>query len=110
MNKQILENMAANAFKNMQAALDKSFVAAGSTIDARQSLEADKSAALVSGKIDGKNEEIRKAQLRDALEGQYQAVAEMEHNERLAMYNLEKARIEIDTVKTMLRIAELSEV
>jgi hypothetical protein len=108
MDKQTLEKMAVTVYGNLMKAADNAFVSAGNVIECKQTLDVDRAAALTSGKIDGKNEEVRKAQIREALDGQYQAVAECETQERLAMYNLQKAQIEVDTVKTLLRIAELA--
>jgi len=59
--------------------------------------------------FDGKNAEIREAQAREHLQAQYLKVAHAENLERKARYDFDKAGIEVDTVKTLLRIAELHE-
>ena len=109
MNKSKLEEMAVTAFENSQAARNELFLTAEQTIACGQVLEDDKNSATVAGKFDGKNAEIREAQAREFLSAQYSNHAEAQRNERQARYKFDRAQIDVDTVKTLLRIAELAE-
>lgn len=109
MNKQKLEAMATSAFENVRAARSVLFTTAENTIEAQASLEADKAAAITAGKFDGKNAETREAQAHEYLSAQFDAVSECSRDERRARFQFDTAQIDLDTVKTLLRIAELAE-
>ena len=108
MDKITLEKMAVTAFDNSQKARAELFAAAENAIESKSDLEKAKYQALVGGVIDGKNEEIRKAQLREHLDADFSQLEEMEKLERKAQHEFIVASIEVDTVKTLLRIAELA--
>ena len=110
MDKNTLETKAISAFENLQSACDALFSASEKSIYTAMKLEDEKSSLLSSGKIDGKNEEIRKAQLRELAGSAFDELSIMQNNERAARYQFDKAATEVDTVKTLLRIAELTEV
>jgi outer membrane protein OmpA-like peptidoglycan-associated protein len=107
MDKQTLEKMATSAFQNAQTARDALYTATENTIATKDALETAKAETFLSGKLDGKNAEARDAQARTLLAGQYEAVTIAERSERAARYKFDKASIEVDTLKTLLRIAEL---
>lgn len=107
MNKNELEAKAVQAFENLQLAREGLFQAAEKAIYTAMKLEDEKSSLLSSGKIDGKNEEIRKAQIRELAGSAFDELAIMQNNERAARYQFDKASAEVDAVKTLLRIAEL---
>jgi len=109
MDKQKLEEMTLTGFKALTIARSALFAAAEKVIYLEMVLDGEKSAALLSGKIDGKNEEIRKAQLKDVLQDQYTELAIAQNGERRARFDLEAALTDVDTVKTLLRVAELAE-
>ena len=109
MEKLTLEKMAVMAFATLSSAREALFTAAENTIEAQSALDADKAAAVNAGKFDGKNAEIREAQAREYLSGQHDAVSECGRKERAARYKLDAAQIDVDTVKTLLRIAELTD-
>jgi hypothetical protein len=109
MNKQKLEEMATSAFENLTKARDTLFATAETTIEAKQKLETAKYQAQIGGVFDGKNAEIREAQARDHLQANYAELEQAEKNERRARYEFDRAQIDVDTVKTLLRIAELAE-
>ena len=109
MDKKTLEVMATKAFDNIKGARIELFDAVEKSIEAKTNLEADKAAALSSGKFDGKNAEIREAQAREFLKNRYNDLETMEARERSARYNFDLASLDVDTVKTLLRIAELTE-
>ena len=107
MDKDTLEKMATNAFDNAQAARDSLFDAVEQTIEIKLKLEADKSAANLAGKFDGKNADLRKDQARAYLPEQYSALEAAEKSERRARWQFDNATLDVDTAKTLLRIAEL---
>ena len=107
MNKDTLEKMATNAFENLIKARVALSTAAENAIESKSDLEKAKYQALTGGVIDGKNAEIREAQLRDHLDADFSQLAEMEKLERKSRHTFELASIDVDTVKTLLRIAEL---
>jgi hypothetical protein len=107
MDKNKLEVMASHAFTNLTEARTALFTAAEGAITAKADLDTAKYGALIGGVIDGKNAEIREAQLKSHLEAYYAKLELAEKAERGARYGFDKASIEVDTVKTLLRIAEL---
>ena len=108
MNNETLEKMAVTAFENLVTARTALFGATEGAIEAKAELEAAKYQALVGGVIDGKNAEIREAQLRTHLEVNYAKLDTAERTERAGRHQYDQASIEVDTVKTLLRIAELT--
>ena len=109
MDKATLEKMATQAFSNLNTSRAALFAAAEKAIYFSMNLDADKATLLQSGKIDGKNAEIREAQVRDALTDKYTELAIAQNAERRARFDFDQAQYEVDTVKTLLRIAELPE-
>ena len=107
MDKTTLEKMATTAFDNPAMSRTALFSATEGAIVAKAELETAKYQALVGGVIDGKNAEIREAQLRTHLESNYATLDTAERTERAARHQYDQASIEVDTVKTLLRIAEL---
>jgi epoxyqueuosine reductase QueG len=109
MDKATLENMALTHFKNLNVARAALFSAAEKAIFLGMELDKEKAVAVASGKFDGKNEETRKAQAREFFASQYTELAKVENSERRAKFDFEQAQTDVDTVKTLLRIAELAE-
>lgn len=109
MDKPTLEKMATTAFQNLQDARDALYAAAENVIQTKADFETQKADLALSGKLDGKNAELREAQARTFLADAFEAVAIVERNERAARYKFDKASIDVDTAKTLLRIAELTE-
>jgi len=107
MNKDTLEKMAISAFGNAQAARDSLFDAVEQTIEIKLKLEADKSAANLAGKFDGKNADLRKDQAQAYLPERYSALKAAEKSERQACWQFDNATLDVDTAETLLRIAEL---
>ena len=108
MDKTMLAKMATTAFENLQAARESLYSAAENAIQTKADFETQKVDLSLSGKLDGKNAELREAQARTFLTDAFDAVAIVERSERAARYKFDKASIDVDTVKTLLRIAELS--
>lgn len=107
MDKETLQKMAVSAYANLAKAKADLFTATEEMIIAEQALDDAKTAAQIGGKIDGKNEEIRKAQLRDLLKAETFAVASKAKIQRAVMHGYENARIDVETVNILLRVAEL---
>ena len=99
--------MAVTAFEKLAMSRTALFGATECAIEAKAELEIAKYQALVGGVIDGKNAEIREAQLRTHLEANYAKLDTAERTERAGRHQYDQASIEVDTVKTLLRIAEL---
>ena len=108
MDKTTLTNMATQAFSNLSEARQQLFAQTENAITAKAELENAKYQALIGGVIDGKNAEIREAQLKQHIQAEYAKLELADKAERGARYGFDKASIEVDTVKTLLRIAELS--
>ena len=107
MEKQTLEKMAVTAFGNLTDDGAKLFTATEVSIMEKYLLEEQRAAATTGGVFDGKNAEIREAQAREHLQAQYLKLAHAENAERKARHDFDLASVEVDTVKTLLRIAEL---
>ena len=107
MEKQTLEKMAVTAFANLTDARAKLFTATEVSIMEKYLLEEQRAAATTGGVFDGKNAEIREAQAREHLQAQYLKLAHAENFERKTRFDYDLASVEVDTVKTLLRIAEL---
>ncbi len=108
MDKQTLEKMATNAFENQRDAKNQLYFAAEHAIESKQELEAAKAAAFTGGVIKGTNDKMRDAEMRDHLQAEYHKLETADKAERLARHTFDMASIEVDTVKTLLRIAELT--
>jgi hypothetical protein len=80
---------------------------AENNIATKEALEKAKAELFNSGKITATNDKARDAQTRELLADQFQAIAITERSERASRYAFEKASVDVDTVKTLLRIAEL---
>ena len=107
MEKDTLQKMAESAFQNLTQARAALFTAAEVSIMEKYLLEEQRANATTGGVFDGKNAEIREAQAREHLQPQYLKLAAAENAERKARFEFDRASIEVDTVKTLLRIAEL---
>lgn len=107
MDKSTLENMATSAFLNLTSARDKLFTSAEAVIEAKAELETARTQAYLGGVFDGKNAEIRDAQARQHLESNFAKLEQAEKQERNSRKLFDCASIDVDTVKTLLRIAEL---
>ena len=109
MDKVTLERMATNAFTQLTATRDYLFSAVEAALEVKTKLDTEEASAMASGQFDGKNAETRKAQAREHFDAQYVELAQVESAERAARYHFDIAQIDVDTVKTLLRIAELTE-
>jgi hypothetical protein len=78
MDAQTLDKMAVSAFQNMQATRDALYDAVEKRIITEEELEVMKAKLTLSGKLDGKNAEIREAQASDLLAKQFEEMASTE--------------------------------
>lgn len=98
---------AEQAFSNQKDARAVLFSAAENVNKAVLDLETAKFVAISNGTIDGKNAEIREGQLKSFLNHQYAKVETAQQIERGARYAMDQANMEVDHVKTIIRILEL---
>jgi hypothetical protein len=73
----------------------------------RSEFEAVKADLLASGVIDGKNAEIREAQVKTQLAHRYETLAISQQELARRRTALARAQIEVDRVKTLLRLMEV---
>ncbi len=74
----------------------------------RAALETKKAELLAMGTIDGKNAEVREAQLRDRLATEYAELADVQSNVAGARTNLAVCQIEVERCKTLLKLLEVT--
>lgn len=97
-----------NAYLSFAAATAVAFQAGEEAITAKAKLEMARLEALASGAIDGKNAEIREAQARSILAAEFAAAEFADMAARTAKHALELARIEVERVRAVLRLSELT--
>jgi len=107
MDKTTLENMLTTHSANLKAKREELFKAAGLTIAAKQELEDSKLTLILSGKIDGKNAEIRDAQMAEQLAKHIQNLRLAEDIERRARHAYDQAVTDMDMTRYMIRIQEV---
>lgn len=107
MDKITLEKMAASAFVKQAEARTALFTAAEAAITAKADLDTAKYQAFLGGVITGTNDKMRDAQIKEHCQADFLKLEQAEKQERGARHGFEMASIEVDTVKTLLRIAEL---
>lgn len=109
MNKQTLETMLIQHAENLKAKRGALFIAASAVIQSKQELEDSKMTLILSGTIDGKNAEIREAQMADKLAKHIQNVRQAEDAERRAKHEFDQALTDLDSTRYLIRVAELVE-
>jgi len=105
-----MEYRIVKAFEELAAATSDYARAAFVAACSKQELEAAKAEGLASGVIEGKNAELREAKAREVLVGFYANVEAAEQTEHNCRLRLDLARIEVDSIKTLLRYLEYSKV
>lgn len=109
MNKQTLETMLVQHAENLKAKREALFKAAGMTIINKDDLEDMRQSLILSGTIDGKNAEIREAQMAEKLAKHIQNVRQVEDAERRAKHEFDQALTDLDSTRYLIRVAELVE-
>jgi hypothetical protein len=91
------------AFQNLETARKNLFEASEKELTARENLKTAEYEAIQDGKIDGKNEQIRKAQLAGIVGPEQDAlyVAEGEKRKAALAYEIESMRV--DAMKWQIR-------
>jgi hypothetical protein len=74
---------------------------------AEDDLESDKTVTLLSGTIDGKNAEVREAQLRERCVDAYDGLSQAKHDEITARAEFDMCRYEVARINDMLRLMEI---
>lgn len=94
-----------NALENAtQTAELKGWVVA----DLREIVERNTAEAVIDGRIDGKNEQIRKAQARQLFPDLFASLGDAEIELRHANLVLQLAKIEVEKLRNLLRLKELT--
>lgn len=109
MDKIKLQQMAELASDNIKKKKTILFDATESRLSIELPLEQSISRAYSEGKIEGGNDRTRKANERVVFSEEFDKLSKAEFAERKAKYEYDQAAIDVDTVKTLLRIAELPE-
>jgi hypothetical protein len=95
-----------NAYDNLAAATAAAFETGETAANAKRTLEVAHADALTAGLIDGKNTEQREAQARQILVEEFIAQEVASTAARCARHDLDLARIEVERVRAILRLAE----
>jgi len=96
------------AYDQLTHATTAAFIAAETAANAKAALEVARAEATHDGRIDGKNQEQREAQARQVLTCQYNALEVADTAARYTRHGLDLARIEVERVRVILRLAELT--
>jgi len=91
------------AFQNLETARKNLYEASEKELTARENLETAEYEAIQDGKIDGKNEQVRKAQLAEIVEAEQCALylAEIEKRRMALAFEIESMRV--DAMKWQIR-------
>lgn len=73
---------------------------------AKRLLEEKKLKALLEGKIDGKNAEVREALTRELFSQEYQEIESLEEKYNKAKFDYDVANLTLDEMKFLLRLLE----
>lgn len=95
------------AVKDLASAQLALFNAAEDVIHKKNILENRKAQALASGQITGKNAEEREANTRVMFQTEYRETEEAERLQRAARSRYDAAALQLDFIKTTIRILEL---
>jgi hypothetical protein len=109
MNKQALIQKFEECFNNVMDKTEQLFLSQELAITAKVTLKTAK-ANLLSDGIEGKNEAERSAKLDVMVSGELNHAEACESKVRMAQFQLDLSRIELDKQKTILRVYELNEV
>lgn len=96
------------AYQNLARLMTQAHTAARQEIDAKSELERRRLAAIADGTIDGKNAELREASARQVLADLYETCEQAERVASDAKLALDLARLEVERVRALLRLAELT--
>lgn len=97
------------AFEEAKASFTTLFEANELVNQWNNTVEAEKARLIATGVIDGKNETERKGQLNVKLAPLMEQLVQAENKLHKAKYFHDLARLEIESIKTLLRVLELEE-
>jgi DNA polymerase III epsilon subunit-like protein len=103
-----LQNMIIDAYTELSQARVRLNLSAERSYEANDALKTRKTSLISAGQIDGKNETERKAQLETLTADETNLVRDAETNERDARFEFEMASGQVEMVRALLRVAELS--
>jgi hypothetical protein len=95
-----------NAYDKLAVATAVAFETGETAANAKRILEVAHADALTAGRIDGKNTEQREALARQILADEFAALDAAATAARHSRHELEMARIEVERVRALLRLAE----
>ena len=95
------------AYNDLSWATIRAYEFGEAALVAKAGLDEALGAALLDGRIEGKNEAQREANARRVLAGHYAAVESSEANARAARRDLELARLRVESVRMQVRLAEV---
>lgn len=97
-----------NAYSGLTFALQTHWQTAELTINSKIELETGIADATYDGRIDGKNETIRAAQARELFPELFTAYENNERHERRTKHQLDMAKLEVERVRALMRLAQLT--
>jgi len=97
-----------NAFEELELAKKELFSAGERAIEKKAALEWRKVDAMQNGEIEGKNAEAREAAAKSLLAPEYEALELAEKDERKARFDYDVAHIEVERVRSILRLLEVT--
>jgi hypothetical protein len=95
-----------DAYDKLVAATAAAFETGETAANAKRILEVAHADALTAGRIDGKNTEQREALARQILAEEFTTLDVAATAARRAKHDLDMARIEVERVRALLRLAE----
>ena len=96
------------AYAVLEITRKRLFDAVSEEAGAKSALEASESLAILRGLITGKNESERKAARSKVLENEIHALDFLEETRRGAQYDFQVAESEVERIKLIIRLLELS--
>jgi hypothetical protein len=93
----------------LKAATAEAFTTGEAAGIARDAFEMSKTALLLAGKLDGKNEAAREAQAREALAPLFTTMQAADQAARVKKHVQEMARLDVELKRAQLRLLELAE-
>lgn len=107
-NDMITEFAVKSAYDQVRQTTERLWNATERELAAKTMLEKTKAQMLADGTIQGKNAELREASARDILHSQYTALELAEETVRKARLDFDLARIDLEEMRTLLRLAEVT--
>lgn len=97
-----------DAYSQLARASETYFQAAELEIGSKTELDTETVKAIADGRIDGKNEAIRQGQAKELFAELHETHEANGQHARLAHHRLDLARLEVERIRALLRLAELA--